>query len=180
VRSVRPVQRAEEIFAALNIEGAIVLGDELCLLQRGNKRTVENAVIRFRSPALLGCSDQVVRSQPQNRWFRLRSARSFLAKSAGSRFASPMRPRVAERRIRVFLRSPKTPKDNYNDGPCKGSAIGVAIDRDACAASTGSTGRTRSKASMRVVADDVIRLLLVTDADDRCDPGVAVLRILPF
>ena len=40
-------------FAALNIEGAVVVGDELCLLQRGGSRDAQNAMIFFRLSSVL-------------------------------------------------------------------------------------------------------------------------------
>jgi hypothetical protein len=43
----------DDEFAALNIEGAVVVGEELRLFQRGNKRHTANAIIRFKLSALL-------------------------------------------------------------------------------------------------------------------------------
>ena len=45
--------RSTNEFPALNIEGAVVSGDELRLFQRGNRRHAENAVIRFQLSVLL-------------------------------------------------------------------------------------------------------------------------------
>ncbi|GAK72875.1 hypothetical protein G6L37_27700 [Agrobacterium rubi] len=36
-----------QAFAELNIEGATVVGEELLLLQRGNKKHIENAIIHY-------------------------------------------------------------------------------------------------------------------------------------
>src|SRR5215218_3222452 len=38
----------DDEFAALNIEGAVVVGEEFRLFQRGSKRHPENAIIRFK------------------------------------------------------------------------------------------------------------------------------------
>ncbi|WP_425275552.1 DUF6910 family protein, partial [Sinorhizobium medicae] len=40
-------------FAQVNIEGAVVAGQELRLFQRGNKRHIDNAVIRYSPSAVL-------------------------------------------------------------------------------------------------------------------------------
>jgi hypothetical protein len=43
----------DDEFAALNIEGAVCVGEELRLFQRGSRRHPENALIRFKLSALL-------------------------------------------------------------------------------------------------------------------------------
>jgi len=159
----------EEIFAALNIEGAIVLGDELCLLQRGNKRTVENAVIRFQLPALLRM---------------LGSGRPIAA--AESLVPSAICP-VVLGEIEgiplcftdaaalpngefVFSAIAEDTEDNYNDGPCKGAAIGVA-DRQGRLRCLYRLDRPHKIEGVHAdLEGDTVRLLLVTDADD---PAVA-------
>jgi len=156
----------EDIFPALNIEGAVVIGDELCLLQRGNKRAVQNAVIRFHLPALL---DALGSGSPME----------FLAPSAicavalGEIKGVPLCFTDAAALPNgefVFTAIAEDTEDNYNDGPCTGAAVGIA-DRE---------GRLRCLYRLDQphkiegvdarVEGHVIRLLLVTDGDD---PAVA-------
>ena len=169
----------EEIFAALNIEGAIVLGDELCLLQRGNKRTVENAVIRFALPALLD---------------RLGSGRPIAA--AASLIPSAICP-VVLGEIEgiplcftdaaalpngefVFAAIAEDTEDNYNDGPCKGAAVGIA-DRQGRLRCLYRLDRPHKIEGIDATAEgDVIRLLLVTDADDATIPASLYSATLPL
>jgi len=79
----------------------------------------------------------------------------------------------------VFTAVAEDTEDTYNDGACLGAAIGVAardgavrfLDRlDACHKVEGVSAR---------VDNDVIRLLLVTDADDAAIPGVLFSATIP-
>jgi len=169
----------QEIFAALNIEGALVLGDELCLLQRGNKRTVENAVIRFQLSAVL---DLLGSGRP------IAAAESLIPSAIcpvvlGEIDGIPLCFTDAAALPSgefVFAAIAEDTEDNYNDGPCKGAAIGIA-DRQ---------GRMRCLYRLErphkiegidaTVNGDVIRLLLVTDADDAAIPASLYSASLPF
>jgi hypothetical protein len=80
----------------------------------------------------------------------------------------------------VFTAVAEDTEDTYNDGACLGAAIGVAardgtvrfIDRlDECHKVEGVTAR---------VDNNVIRLLLVTDADDPAIPASLFSATMPL
>ena len=156
----------DDEFPAVNIEGAVVSGDELRLFQRGNKKNAENAVIRFPLSALLDA---------------LSSERPGAIKPSG---IDPIDLGQIEgvpicftdaaalpNGDMVFTAVAEDTDDAYNDGPCLGAAIGIA----------GNDGHLRClrrldrpyKLEGVAARDegDVIRLLLVTDADNADIPA---------
>lgn len=150
----------------LNIEGAFVQGDTLCLLQRGNSRSAINARIELSwrethdwlaaagpapkptsiTPFELGAIDGVPLSftdgaaLPDGGW--------------------------------VFSAAAEDTTDSYIDGSCVGSAIGV-VD-------AGGKIRKLERLSLSCKVEGIavsaigstIELLLVTDADDRTQPAL--------
>ena len=168
----------EEIFAALNIEGAIVLGDELCLLQRGNKRTVENAVIRFPLPALL---DLLGSGHPPAAQSLIPSAICpvVLGEVDGIPLCFTDAAALPNGEF-VFAAIAEDTEDNYNDGPCKGAAIGIA-DRQGRLRCLYRLDRPHKIEGIEATVEgDVIRLLLVTDADDATIPASLYSATLPL
>lgn len=152
-------------FPALNIEGAVVSGGVLRLLQRGNRRHPENAVVRYPLPALLDA---------------IQSGAAMGAPSGvdlvdlGSVDGVPLTftdgASLPDGSM-VFTAVAEDTGDSYNDGACVGAAIGIVgpdgalrwLERlDACHKVEGVAAQ---------VDGDVIRLLLVTDADDRSIPA---------
>mgnify|MGYP000210730550 CR=1 FL=1 len=153
--------------ADLNIEGAFVSDDRLCLLQRGHAASGFNACIVLRwpeaqawfesagygpapvpisiTPFELGAIDGVPLSftdgaaMPDGRW--------------------------------LFSAAAENTADSYQDGACAGSAVGI-VEAD-------GTIRTVQTLSLRCkvegiavkVAGDRLELLMVTDADDRQQPA---------
>ena len=148
-------------FPALNIEGAIVSGDELRLFQRGNKRQRENAVIRYPLPALLDA---------------LRSGRAGAIKpSAIDRFdlgqidGVPLGFTDAAALPdggMIFTAIAEDTDNTYDDGPCQGAAIGM-VDNKGQLLWIRPLDRPAKVEGVDARADgDQIKLLLVTDADD--------------
>ena len=91
-------------FSMLNIEGAVVSGDELRLFQRGNKANNENAVIRFSLSAALDALGSATSARP----IRADRRRSF--RSGADRWNSLQLHRcgrLAERRHGVHRRRRK-------------------------------------------------------------------------
>jgi hypothetical protein len=153
-------------FAALNIEGAVVSGAELLLFQRGNKADSANAIIRF-------------------------SLASFLAGLRGNESASlnplSVRPvdvgRIGDIPLSftdaavlpdgsiLFSAVAEDTNDNYNDGSCIGSALGLI------AANGTQRWLRRLERPYKIEGLDVrrdgeqLKILMVTDADDIALPA---------
>jgi hypothetical protein len=168
----------EDIFAALNIEGAVVIGDELCLLQRGNKRAVENAVIRFHLAALLdalGSGLPIAATESS-------TPSAICAVALGEIKGIPLCFTDAAALPNgefVFTAIAEDTEDNYNDGPCTGAAVGIA-DREGRLRCLYPLDRPHKIEGVDArVEGDVIRLLLVTDADDAAIPASLYSSTIP-
>lgn len=152
---------------ALNIEGAVVVGDALLLLHRGSLTHPLSALIELPLAdvhAGLARHRTIDALRPRCvRWVDL-GAIEGVALSITDGATLP------DGRLVVTAVAEQS-ADSYADGPCLGAAIGV-LDRD---------GRVRQlhhlppafkiEGVQAWVEDGVIRLLLVTDADDESTPG---------
>lgn len=154
-------------FPELNIEGAVVSGDELCLFQRGNKRASPNALIRFRLSEVLDALTPVVRQEP------LRSIATQcvdLGEIDGIPLCFTDGSALPNGEM-VFTAIAEDTNGSYHDGPCVGAAVGIA----------GNDGKPRYLDRLdrphkiegvdATIDGNVIRLLLVTDADDASIPA---------
>jgi len=154
----------DQSFAALNIEGAFINANELCLLQRGNRRLAQNAIIRFPLPAAL---DAVL-------------AGTHIAPSAlhpldlGSVDGVPMcftDGAALPGGDIVFSAVAEDTPDSYQDGPCAGAVIGIATrDGDLRCLERLDEPHKIEGIDARLEGD-IVRLLLVTDADDAGIPA---------
>ncbi len=146
----------------LNIEGAIVVDDALVLLHRGNRTYPLSALIELslaRVHAALATRSAIDALSPRCvRWVDL-GAIDGVPLTITDGAALP------DGRL-VVTAVAEQAADSYDDGPCLGAAIGV-LERD---------GRVRQMHLLQPiykiegvqawVEDGLIRLLLVTDADD--------------
>ena len=146
-------------FAALNIEGAVVVGDELCLLQRGGSRDAQNAMIFFRLSSVLEAFQFGGAIAPS----------ALHAFELGDVDGIPLSftdcaalPGGAV----VFSAVAEDTPDHYQDGPCAGAAIGIATRAGTLACLERLEGCHKIEGIDAKVHNDIIRLLLVTDADD--------------
>ncbi len=146
----------------LNIEGAVVSGNELRLLQRGNKRSAENAVVRFNLSAVLDALESGTRIGPiaplAMQFFDLGSIDGIpLCFTDGAALPNG---------DMVFSAVAENAENNYHDGPCVGAAIGIA-DREGNLRCLRRLDQPHKIEGVDARAEGgVIRLLLVTDADD--------------
>lgn len=156
-----------EAFAELNIEGAVVVGDELRLFQRGNKRQADNAIIHYSLSQVLdvlrGAQPDTIKPSSINRLsLGLIEGVPFCFTDAGALPNGDM----------VFCAVAEDTEDAYRDGPCVGAAIGI-IDSDGHLLSMQRLDRPYKVEgiSARLVGDR-LDLLLVTDADDPAIPAM--------
>lgn len=162
-----------ELMADLNIEGAFVQGDSLCLLQRGNGASAINARIDLNWHAV-------------QRW--LAQAGPAPKPAAITRFALGTMNGVALSFTDgaalpggdwLFSAAAEDTANVYDDGRCAGSAIG-RVD-------AGGTIRWMEHLSLNCkvegitacAAGNTVELLLVTDADDRRQPALLLSASLP-
>lgn len=148
-------------FPALNIEGALATGGELRLFQRGNKANPINAIIRFPLVAALDALDR----KRINAIAPIAIHRLDLGQIEGIPYSFTDAAALPDGGM-VFTAIAEDTDDAYNDGPCVGAAIGLA----------GNDGGLRwlrpLERPYKVEGVDarldgeMIRLLLVTDADD--------------
>ncbi len=162
----------DDHFPALNIEGGLVNGDELCLLQRGNRNLGSNALIRYQLAPLLealGALDSHAGIiAPPLKPFDIRSV------DLGGIDATPLcftdGAALPDGKI-VFSAVAENTRDHYNDGPCVAAAIGI-MDMDGDIRCMHQLDQPHKIEGIDArVEGDVIRLLLVTDADDAAIPA---------
>ena len=149
----------DDEFPALNIEGAVVSGAELRLFQRGNRRHAENAIVRFQLSAFLNAlnSERTGAIKPT-------TINKFdLGQIDGIPFCFTDAAALPDGTM-VFTAVAEDTNDSYNDGACAGAAVGIADNELRCL--------HRLERPYKVEGVDarmegsVVRLLLVTDADD--------------
>ena len=158
----------ETRFPALNIEGAVVLGDELVLLQRGSKAQPESALISFSLHEIFRATNSEAVDLAPVAASRIQSFDLGTIEGAPLSFTDGAV--LPDGRI-VFSAVAENTEDSYVDGPCLGAAIGII----------GIDGHVETMLRLdpiekvegihATVEGDRIRLLLVTDADDASVPA---------
>ena len=151
-----------QLVPALNIEGAVVVDERLRLLHRGSKSHPQSTSIDVSLPDVM----HALRTSDSIDAARLLGSRFVdLGTMAGIPLGFTDGAALPDGTI-VFAAVAEDSQDTYEDGPCVGAAVGM-LDRD---------GRVRfmeyldpiykvEGISARI-EDQVIRLLLVTDADE--------------
>ena len=155
-------------FRDLNIEGLFVAGGDLCLLQRGNRQSQVNACIRFEWHAI-------------EHWLRgigpPPTARSIAQFELGAIDGIPLSFTDGVglgNGAWAFCAAAEDTADSYADGRCNGSAVGI-VNADGELVQLEPIDPI-CKAEGITVADNgkALRLLLVTDGDDRRVPAQLV------
>jgi hypothetical protein len=148
-------------FPDLNIEGAVAVGDELRLLQRGNKRQSRSAMIRLPLAAFL---NGLCNRQPE-----IITPISITAFDLGHINDIPLTFTDAASLPNgdvVFTAVTEDTNDSFNDGLCVGAAIGV-IGNDGALRWLRHLTQPRKVEGLDARIDgDTLELLVVTDADD--------------
>lgn len=155
-------------FPALNLEGAVVCDRHLVLLQRASGGHAENALIRL---ALADVLEALCVADPLRLPELLHDVQTVdLGGIDGVPLGFTDAAALPDGRL-VFSAVAESVDDTYHDGPCVGAAVGL-LD------AAGQVQRLEFVQPLRKIEGvdahldgDVIRLLLVSDADDRRSPG---------
>lgn len=152
----------ERQFNTLNIEGAVVVGDAFVLLQRGHNKQPQSAYIRFRLAditAALGAVESLGTVAPV-------AIRTYdLGAIDGVPLCFSDGAALPDGGL-IFTAIAESTDDGYADGTCAGAAIGITnSEGELCFLERVERGHKIEGIEARVEGT-LIRLLLVTDADD--------------
>ena len=156
-----------QTFAEVNIEGAVVAGDELRLFQRGNKRHADNAIVCYPLSQVMkrlrqAHADAIEPSAIHRLNLGLIDGVPFCFTDAAALPNGDM----------VFCAVAEDTEDAYRDGACLGAAIGI-IDNEGHLLSSQRLDRPYKVEGISARPDgDRLNLLLVTDADDPAIPAL--------
>ncbi|RVP11825.1 hypothetical protein CN085_24075 [Sinorhizobium meliloti] len=151
----------EQEFPETNIEGAVVVGQELRLFQRGNKRHTDNAIIRYPLEPVL---DAVI-SGRGNPIAPSSIARLDLGSIQGVPYCFTDATALPNGDM-IFSAVAEDTEDAYRDGACLGAAIGI-IDDSGRLLSVDQLERPYKVEGIHArLVGDRVDLLLVTDADN--------------
>ncbi len=153
----------ESRFPALNIEGAVVIGDELVLLQRGSKAQPESALISFPLHEFFRAANPETANVSPIAASRMQNFDLGAIEGAPLSFTDGAG--LSDGRI-VFSAVAENTEDSYFDGPCLGAVIGI-IGTDGHVETMLRLEPTEKVEGIHAIVEgDRISLLLVTDTDD--------------
>lgn len=150
----------------LNLEGAFVAGDEMQLLQRGNKGDRRNARIRLRLETALAA----LASGSLDASGLIGIDEVPLGEVDGVALCFSDGAALADGRV-VFTAVAEDTWDSYNDGACRGAAIGILDARGRLQRLERIEGLHKAEGIEATLRDGTIHALLVTDADDPAIPA---------
>lgn len=151
-------------FAEINIEGAAVAGEEVLLLQRGNKSDRCNAVIRYARSAFVHA---IGSAAGQVDVFDIHHFDLGEIGDVPLSFTDGVA--LPDGRL-LFTAAAEDTGSAFDDGSCAGSAIGL-IDGGTLLRLEPFDRPCKVEGVHARVKGDTIELLLVTDADDAMRPG---------
>jgi hypothetical protein len=159
---------------ALNIEGAVAIGDEFRLLQRANKRHPQNAIIRYPLAPML---DALATGAAIGAMAPATIDRIDLGHINGVPLSFTDGAGIGD--AMVFTAVAEDTEDTYNDGACLGAAIGV-IARDGTLRTLERLDDCHKVEGVAARIDqNIVSLLLVTDADNPAIPASLFSATLP-
>jgi hypothetical protein len=162
-------------FEVLNIEGAVVSGDDFMLLQRGNKGS-KNGLIRFPIAAFL--SDLSAGKAP-----RLHCAPTSRVVDLGNVNEVPLcfTDGAALANGALLFTAVAEDTDNaIDDGACKGSAIGIINADGKIARMERINPAYKVEGVVASTRDQHIHVQLVTDGDDASKPAWLLSAVLAW
>lgn len=165
----------DDEFPKLNIEGAVVAGDELRLFQRGNKRA-GNALARFRLSDALESLACAARPEPLR---PIAVHRVDLGEIDGIPLCFTDGAALPGGAM-AFTAVAEDTDDSFFDGPCAGAALGI-LGPDGKLRFLDRLDRPHKIEGVDAqVEGNAVRLLLVTDADDASVPAALYSAAIPM
>lgn len=160
-----PLLSAMEVrLAELNIEGAVIAGNRLILLQRGNKDGAHNALVSMHLPKFLRA---LAAEDPVDLPFRIK--RIALGSIEGVPWGFTDAAALPDGSL-VFTAVAEDADDSYHDGPCLGAAIGI-LENGKVMRFEPLTPLIKPEGVAIQVQNGRLKVLLVTDADDAAIPA---------
>ena len=156
-----------ERFARVNIEGALPLGEDLVLLQRGNRSDPRNARIRLQLAAAIA---SLVSRRRLGAEALLRVEPVALGSAGDIPFCFTDGAALAGGRM-IFTAVAEDTVDGYQDGVCGGAAIGILAADGRIERLEAIDRRHKVEGVEASEEGGRIRALLVTDADDADVPA---------
>jgi hypothetical protein len=144
--------------AELNIEGAIIVDDDIVLLQRGHVGS-PNAVIRCNADAFFS----VINGSDKK--LQLSIQQYDLGAIEGIPLCFTDATTLPDGTV-IFAAAAEDTSDSYLDGQCKGSAIGVLTPEGELGNITLVDKVIKAEGIAARVIDGKVHLIMVTDADD--------------
>jgi len=151
-------------FSAPNIEGAVIVGDEMRLFQRGNKGDCTNAIVRFSLPSFL----DALTLKRTDALKPIAVDTIYLGDCHGIPLSFTDAAALPNGDV-VFTAVAEDTDDTYNDGPCAAAAVGIVDDKGQLRRLLRLDAPLKIEGVEARLDGDAISLLLVTDADD---PGI--------
>lgn len=160
--------------AQLNIEGGFVSAGRFCLLQRGNAAHPDNVLIAYDWAA----TQAWLNGGPPP--LALSSTAYALGDIDGVPLCFTDGAALPDGGW-VFCAAAEATEDNYADGPCRGSAVGLVAADGRLRGVWPLSLRCKAEGVVAHVENGGLQLLLVTDADDRGEPALllSASRALP-
>lgn len=147
-----------------NIEGAVILGNEILLFQRGNKNN-RNAIIRFKWKEFFAAATGAENKTPKY------SIQHYeLGEIATVPLCFTDATALADGRL-IFSAAAESTSDAYTDGACMGSAIGIIGARGELIRITQVNKKVKLEGVEVQEGPTALRLWLVSDPDDALKPG---------
>jgi hypothetical protein len=160
---VGPLHQA---FDELNIEGAVVVRNELRLFQRGNKQHTDNAIIRYSLRQVLGALQRPQADAVAP--FAIKRLDLGLIEGVPLCFTDAA---VLPGGDMVFCAVAEDTEDAYRDGRCVGAAIGIANSDGHLVCLHRFDRPYKVEGISARLENDRLELLLITDADDPSIPA---------
>ncbi len=167
-------------FGKLNIEGAVIVDDDIILFQRGNKKNKVNGTIRFSLKSFYN----YISTNDDDRKHKLdpKITHYELGDIDGIPLCFTDATPLSNGAI-IFTAAAENTSDAYLDGACMGSAVGVINPKGELHALHIVDGRIKLEGVEATLSDNKVNLLLVSDADNEVMPAQlysAILDGYPF